>query len=363
MHPSDDNDPELFSVGKRCAAAADLLLSRLEVATNAQSDMVECLEPTCGEYTAAIDKIHTAVDSVRRERLYEARDECGVHAKVMEAEVDALVITAKQLQACAAMCESGINGSGAALKLYTERLLVSFTSAVETTPASVHVTRSIAKDLLAGLSSLTVQTTPSYISIAYAITSCKIVKSHASFFAITSEQLTALNIASEHAVSDSVTVALAYCDAVLLTVYSGPPGSQIKNRTIAGAVSPSCVALVLSCMRAWPLKADVQIIGIRALSELSWKNFANIADMRSFGGFEVLFAAADMHVSSRDLQWRVCSLLTWVARSSEDWQESDDWRWQQPVGVNVRVVEVAARAIALHPDIAYYAISLLRYCS
>jgi len=199
------------------------------------------------------------------------------------------------------------------------------------------------------------QAAASPAAVAAAMAACEKAKAHRG--EMTPDGMAALNAAVELVLSGSAEVAKAYCEAVWHIVNNA--GADEENRITAGVPT---VALLLTAMTSHVDCEDVQAKGAWAkgawaLACLAIGNPVNIAGLLSLGGPAVLYTAADTHITSAWVQFRVCEALDWIAAYSAD---------GRAVLRGGRAAEVATRAKASHPDhgsVTYYADRLLRKLS
>jgi len=92
----------------KCTAVADTLEKKLKTLLSTQADMVDVSALLCEDYSRRVDRLHGAIDAIRRLHLYGVRTAGRLHTKALDAEAHAAEVTAGQLCALASMCEGNL---------------------------------------------------------------------------------------------------------------------------------------------------------------------------------------------------------------------------------------------------------------
>ena len=298
----------------KCLNAAGTLPARLEAASEVKLDMVQFLEVTCTDYAAAVDRVHAAVDCTSRARMYEARTARKTVTKEMEAEITKLQVSAGQLQACTAMCESALVTHGVDMALYADRLLTQFTAHLDNWKTFAPCL--VFEDDVDFLARVSISKIKTVQSVNGAMISCAKFKG-AEFRLVQPCEMTALNEAVEGMLAVSMELALEYCKSVYYISMYG-----LRNSSVAGSVEPSTVALVLKAVRTWPYEAAVLAKAFRALAHLCSHNPVNISTFLSNDGLQDVFSASDTHFQIPAVQCELCWLLYFIAHFSATGQRT-----------------------------------------
>ena len=159
--PTSISDAALRATAAKCSDAAAVLLTRSETVAAAKQAMADLTTQACGDYSAAIDRLHADLDEHRRKHISEAKGLCKSRGKAMDAEVDELVVSASQLRTCAAMCDSVLCaadvGKRESTLAYAERAVAAFSGIVKYTVAArieLDMDAEVARNLLLQLSSV-----------------------------------------------------------------------------------------------------------------------------------------------------------------------------------------------------------------
>jgi len=159
--PTSISDAALRATAAKCSDAAAVLLTRSETVAAAKQAMADLTTQACGDYSAAIDRLHADLDEHRRKHISEAKGLCKSRGKAMDAEVDELVVSASQLRTCAAMCDSALCaadvGKRESTLAYAERAVAAFSGIVKYTVAArieLDMDAEVARNLLLQLSSV-----------------------------------------------------------------------------------------------------------------------------------------------------------------------------------------------------------------
>lgn len=150
---------------------------------------------------------------------------------------------------------------------------------------------------------------PNCSAVRSVLETCKKFGPRCRVHKITPAHIAGLNAVSETVLANSVKAAKAYCRALACIVAWGTH----KDLPDDIVLDPSTVARVLVLMDSHLARTDVQEDGVYALSALTNFNRANSAGILQHGGLATLFAAADTHIASENLQNVVCMVLYNVA--------------------------------------------------
>jgi len=339
------DNTDLLTTADKCLLAVDTLMYHHKTAIDVQKGMAEFLESNLLDYKVAIERLHDSVDAERRKRVYETRNRCRLEDKSMDAEACAFGTSAGQLQACAAMCDSGfVTGFSVYAKQrlanYAERLLAVFMDVSSTAFYVPAVCFADDVDLLCHLDSIEMKSTPSPGMVAAAIAACD--KAQRIRHAIHLAEMSALNTAVDAVYGFLPEVASLYCVAVkYLALLCGV--NSDSNRITAAAATPSTAGLVIAVMKAWPQLHEVQEEGAKALTCLTFNELdpINFEAVLEYGGLDILYAAADAHMDSRKVQFAVCTAMYNMATYSVDGCEALR---------GGRAAEVATRAMETYSD-------------
>jgi len=122
--------------------------------------------------------------------------------------------------------------------------------------------------------------------------------------------MTALNAAVQDTLPVSESIAKLYCQAVVNCMQTA--GSERKRKNMRND-NVSTIQLLLLAMSSHAASAAVQENGTNALSSFAYKSPANILDIISLGGLEVLYLAAECQHSTWTTHLRVCMTLYCIA--------------------------------------------------
>lgn len=154
-------------------------------------------------------------------------------------------------------------------------------------------------------------------------------------------EITALNAAVQDTLPVSESLAELYCQAVVNCMQTA--GSERKRKNVRND-AVSTIQLLLLAMSYHPTSAAVQENGAHALSSFAYKSPANILDIVSRGGLEILYLAAESQHATWTTHLRVCMTLYYIALYS---------RTGKSALQASRAADVARHVNAVNKDIPY----------
>jgi len=318
------------AVARQCRAVASVLLARGAAVAAEKEAMESDAEAALDGYSNRVDAFIAKVKEHRYENMKRAKAVSKARAKAFEAEIDAMTVSAAQLETRAVVCETAgdVLNSVAVSEAFSVlarkpvesiRIHVEFDADPAFLPAATEIqtvpqVSCVARLLLRRFKCLFVSQVPRAEDIEAALGLCAYLKTRISYLD-TCIDVDALKAAVRHVLPHSHEVAAAYCDLVHTILRCKSPAAA--SFVAGGPVG--AVALVLKAMTAWLENPSIQWTGALALDFLAYDNSDNVVAMLRADAIHILCSAFDAHLArDKSVTKHVLRTLCTLGLLSED---------------------------------------------